>query len=237
MSKAHKVVTVAATAASVFVLSACGNTVAGTPVAATNATPTSRAVATQSSAPDYRPTPTTTAQPAPTTNTPVVVTSTQEEVNYFIGDLNTFWLEYNIHAGATAKEQSKPLSCPGEQSADDNTANCHGTVLYDAAGLDAQAHGDKYVVGLEIAHEVGHTVEHQLGKHDRSVYAHEIAADCYAGMYIAAKQQPLDETSASFKKTEMYGYGHDAALQAFQRGYHNYNSDALTIANAKQCLA
>lgn len=236
MSKAHKAVTVAATAVAAFVLSACSHAVPGTPVAST-ATPTSRAVVTQSSAPDYRPTPTTTAQPAPATNTPVVVTSTQEEVNYFIGDLNTFWLEYNIHANATAKEQSKPITCSGQQSADDNAVNCNGTILYDAAALDSQARGDKYVIGEEIAHEVGHTVEHQLGKHDRSVYAHEIDADCFAGMYVAAKQQPLEETSASFKKTKMYAYGQAAALQAFQRGYHNYNPNTLTIANAKQCLA
>ncbi|MGF2946534.1 hypothetical protein [Mycobacterium sp. Lab-001] len=212
-----------ALAALALALSGCDRAVDGQPVAASA---TAKHMQTDAS-----------NVPAPpsTPDTPVVH-NIGEEVQFFIEDLNRFWGMYEITTGAMAKEETAPFTCPHGEPTKGNAANCAGVVLYDAEGLEAEASGHRYVVGEVIAHEVGHTVEAQLGQHDRSVYAHELAADCLSGMYVAGKGVPLADASQDFTHTGMYAYAGDEALTAFQKGYNNFSDSDMSIAHVKRCI-
>ncbi|HYC52432.1 MAG TPA: neutral zinc metallopeptidase [Gemmatimonadaceae bacterium] len=56
-------------------------------------------------------------------------------------------------------------------------------------GLRTRTDGDMAAIGI-IAHEVGHSVAFQLGRHSRSSYRNEATADCLAGAF--ARQAEAD---------------------------------------------
>ena len=56
-------------------------------------------------------------------------------------------------------------------------------------GLRTRTDGDMAAIGI-IAHEVGHSVAFQLGRHSRSSYMNEATADCLAGAF--ARQADKD---------------------------------------------
>lgn len=232
MSTTAQKITVAATATAAFLLSACSSTIAGSPTAAS--TPTSRASmpTTTAKAPAHSGRSSTPPSAVPTTT----FTSTQDVVQFFVNDVNAFWKWYNIQTKANAIVDTPPFRCDIRNS-ERVATNCTGTIHYDPDALAAEANGDNNLIGVVMAHEVGHTVERRLDSDPtRSGRSHELSADCLAGMYVSAKQEPYEEMAAVFKKTGMYVYGQDEALAAFHDGYNNYSPDVFTHAQVKKCL-
>lgn len=235
MSTTAQKITVAATATAALFLSACSSTVAGSPTAASTPTSQASVATTTAKAPAHSGRSSTPPSAVPTTT----FTSTQDVVQFFVNDVNAFWKWYNIQTKAIAVVQSQPLSCGASEpeSQDAHAMNCTGTIHYDPDALAAEANGDNNLIGVVMAHEVGHTVERRLDSDpNRSDRSHELSADCLAGMYVSAKQEPYEEMAAVFKKTGMYVYGQDDALAAFHDGYNNYSPDVFTHAQVKKCL-